>query len=250
MVSPRELLCAGIGSAQIDGAQPGIVRSVNVCLGIVPYHHGMFGRCACLAESLIKESGTGLVGPGILAQDDMVKVIEEVAGTQLAVLHLVKPIAANAHPVAPLRQVIHQAVRPFHYPRLHRTQGQEVGTHLEAEFSRRVKPLTQSQRAAEALHYEVIAVNLTMRILRPQFTVGLPVRHCESLHTGKVPLEMEVVEEFAQGDDGIAMCIIECIIEVDEEMGHIFHKCADVWRRQAGKVRGIPHAHARIIYNV
>ena len=55
------------------------MSSVDVGLGIVPYHDGMCRHGPRGAEGIIKEESTWLVGTGILTQDDVVKIFQEAA---------------------------------------------------------------------------------------------------------------------------------------------------------------------------
>ena len=117
--------------------------AVNICLGIVTNHHRMFRLSSRDAEGIVKEELIGLVHPGILTQDNMVKVIKKTACTQFAVLNFMKTIAADAHVIASLCQIFHQVVRSLHHTGLHRTEREEAVTHLQAEFTGGHKPMSQ-----------------------------------------------------------------------------------------------------------
>ena len=72
---------------------------------------------------------------------------------------------------------------------------------------------------AETFHDEIITLNFPFGILCPKPDVRVPIVIVEDIGVIEVLIQMQVLIQFAQGDDGIAVGVVECVIEVDEKVG-------------------------------
>ena len=82
--------------------------------------------------------------------------------------------------------------------------------------------LADHQWPAEALFYEVVARDFPLRITRPQVDVRLPVGVVKHLSIREVALQMEVVEQLLQCNDGIAVSVVQGVVEIQEKV-FVFH---------------------------
>jgi len=69
---------------------------------------------------------------------------------------------------------------------------------------------------SETFHDEVITFNLSFGILCPKSDVRVPVVIVEDIGIIEVLIQVQVLIEFAQGNDGIAVGVVEGVIEVNE----------------------------------
>lgn len=197
---------------------------MDICLGIVPYHHRLLGTGSRSAESIIKEKCTGLICPSILTQNDMVEIFEKTACPEFAVLNLMKTIAADTHLITAVTKIVHQAVSSLNDSGLDSTAGQKIITHLKTIFGSGMESIAQREGTAKTLYNQIVAGDFATGILFPQLMIGLPIGNGESLLGREEAIKGELLKQFVKSDDGIAMRIVERVIEIDEEMSDIFHK--------------------------
>ena len=69
---------------------------------------------------------------------------------------------------------------------------------------------------SETFHNEVITFNLPFGILCPKSDVRVPVVIVEDIGIIEVLIQVQVLIEFAQGNDGVAVGVVEGVIEVNE----------------------------------
>ena len=208
-----------VGEAvEVDCGQTSMFGTEDVGVEVVANHEGGGWRGAGLAEGIVEEEGRGLVGSGIFTEDDVVEVGEEATGVELLVLHLVEAVAAQVHAVASGFEVIHQLFGSIDQPWLDRTEGEELVTDLAAVVGGGVESFAEAEGVAETLYDEVVALNFPLGILRPQADVGVPIVVVEDLRVGKIRFPVEVVEEFIQCNESIAMGVVEGVVEVDEKV--------------------------------
>ena len=134
-------------------------------------------------------------------------------------MHLVETVAAHVETVTALAQIGHQTARARNEAWFGGAKVEEAVARGQAELARRLQALAQTERTAKALHDEVVAGDFSARILRPEQEVLAPIGIKELLRAGEIALEALLVKQFAQGDVGIAMRIVEGIVEIDEEVG-------------------------------
>ena len=120
------------------------------------------------------------------------------------------------HPVALLPQVVHQLARTVHQSGLRRAEVQEYVAGLQAVRLRRLQPPAKAQRTAEALHDEVVARDFALRVARPQVDVRPPVFIIEQLRVSEVLPQLQRLEQLAQRYHGIAMRVVQRVVEVDK----------------------------------
>ena len=53
--------------------------------------------------------------------------------------------------------------------------------------------------------------------------IGLPIGDSEGLLGWKIPVEGIILKEFMQSDDSIAVCVVECVVDIYEEVSNLFH---------------------------
>ena len=147
----------------------------------------------------------------------------ESAGAQLLILHLVEPVGTHVEPVALGLQIVHQLTSTLHQARLRGAEVEKQITGVQTVLLGRLQSVAITQRTTETLDNQVVASNLTTRIAGPQVDVRLPIAVVEHLWIGKPSFQMQRIKEFAKGNDRIAMRIIKGIIEIDEEVGILFH---------------------------
>ena len=135
------------------------------------------------------------------------------------VLHFVEPIAAHVHAVAFAAEVVHQFLGTLHKPRFYGTEGEEFVAGLETIVLGGIESFPKTQRVAETLHDELATLDFTFGVLSPQSDVRVPIVVVEDFGIGEIVLKMQIIIQFAQGDDGIAVGIVECVVKVDEEVG-------------------------------
>ena len=72
---------------------------------------------------------------------------------------------------------------------------------------------------SETLDDEVTAFNFSFGILCPQTDIGVPLVVVEDIGVIEVLIQMQVLIQLSQGDDGIAVGVVEGVIEVNEKIG-------------------------------
>ena len=120
------------------------------------------------------------------------------------------------HPIAFLFQIVHQFVGTIHHPRLRRTEIEELVTHLQTKFFGDIKSFSHTQRTTETLHDEERTVYFSFRIARPQVDVRSPIGIIECLGTIEIAIKTESLIGLLQGNHGIAVSIIEGIVEINK----------------------------------
>ena len=99
------------------------------------------------------------------------------------------------------------------------------GTALEEEIAdlitelyRGLQLFTIRERTTETLDYQIITRNLTMSILGPELNIGLPIRVIKVLRVRKIATETEMLVNVRESSLGIASCVIDCVIEIYENI--------------------------------
>ena len=209
-----------IGEAiEEDCVEPCPFGAKDVGVEVVANHEGGLLGGLGHPEGIVEEEGRGFVGTCILAEDDGREMVEESAGAEFLVLHLVEAVAAHMHPIALSSQVIHQFLGTIDKTRLLSAERKELVAGLETILFSGKKTLPKAERMTEAFDDEVITVNFSLSILSPQTDVGAPIVVVEDAGVGEVLFEMEVFIQFTQGDDCIAVGVVEGVVEVDEKVG-------------------------------
>ena len=98
------------------------------------------------------------------------------------------------------------------------TEVEEAVTDIEAQRLCHIKSVGAAERLSEAFNDKVFSRNLSLRVAPPQVDVCLPVVVVEGLWVVEIALQVEFLERLAQGDDGIAVGVVECITEVGEQV--------------------------------
>ena len=127
-------------------------------------------------------------------------------------------VARHVHPIAFLLQIVHQFVGTIHHPRLRGTEIKELIAHLQTEFFGDIKAFANTQRTTETLHNEERTVDLSLRVTRPQVDVSCPVCIIERLRGIEITIKAESLKCFLQGNNGIAVGVVERIVEVDKKI--------------------------------
>ena len=169
-----------------------------------------------MLEGVVEKLLGRFVGTSIFAEDDGGEVIEKSAGMELLVLHFVESVAAHMHAITFPSEVIHQFLCPIHQARLDGTKGEKLVAGFPTIINSRVESFSKTQRMTETFHDEIITLNLPFGILCPKSDVRVPIVIVEDIGVVEVLIQMQVLIQFAQGDDGIAVGVVECVIEVDE----------------------------------
>lgn len=222
--------CGVVGKAvEVDGGEAGVFGSEDVGVEVVAYHDGAFLGGVGDGEGVGEELGGGFVGSGVFAEDDGVEVVDEAAGAEFLVLHFVESVAAHVHAVAFRSEVVHQFAGSIDKTGLDGAELEEAVAGLEAIIDGGIQSFAEAEWMAEPLHDEVVARDFAFGILCPEADVGGPVVGVEDLGIGEVAVEPQFFEEFAQGDDGIAVGVVERVVEVDEEVGvvHLLEDCCE-----------------------
>lgn len=146
----------------------GTFGTEDVCLEIVANHKGGFWFGTSHAEGVIKIEWRGFVGTGILGQYYRVEIVLHAAGIQLAVLHLVKTVAAHVQAIATGLEIVHHLMRSVYDTWLYGTEFQKTVAYLQAVLHADVlQSMPLAQRTAETLHDKDIAGYLSGGILLP-----------------------------------------------------------------------------------
>ena len=194
-------------------------RPLNIRLQIVAYHQGGVTLGTRLLKGIVEELRRGFVDTCIFAEDDRVEIVFQPTGSQLLVLHLVEAVAAHVHPIALASQVVHQFMGTIHHTGLRRAEIQELVTYLSAILHGGVEPFAPTERVAETFHDEVVAFNLPFGILCPKADVRVPIVVVEHFGVIEVLIQMQVLIQLSQSNNGIAVGVVEGVIEVDEKVG-------------------------------
>ena len=206
-----------VGKAvEIDGGESCLLGTEDVGVEVVTNHEGGFLGGMRLPESVVEELGGGFVGSCIFAEDDGVEVVEESAGMEFFVLHFVETIAAHVHTVAFPFEIIHQFSGTIDKTRFDGTKAEELVAGFEAVVLSGVEPFAETLGVPETLDDEEMAFYLPFGILCPKADVGVPIVVVEGVGVIEVLLQMQVLIQLSQGDDGIAVGVVEGIIEIDE----------------------------------
>ena len=72
---------------------------------------------------------------------------------------------------------------------------------------------------SETLDDEVTAFYFSFGVLCPQTDIGVPIVVVESLRVIEVLIQMQVLIQLSQGDNSIAVGVVERVIEIDEKVG-------------------------------
>lgn len=166
--------CVGIAVEENRG-KSGVMGSRDVRVEVIANHNRCGERGLRLAESEAEEIRVRFVYACVLAEDDVLEEIEQATGTQFAVLHFVKTVAANVHPITTLAQRLHDFPRAFHQSWLDGAAREEIIAHLHTIIHRCVQSLAQGERTSETLHHQVVTRNVALCILSPQVDVRHPV---------------------------------------------------------------------------
>ena len=209
-----------IGKAiEEDCVEPCPFGAKDVGVEVVANHEGgLLGGIGHL-EGIVEEEGRGFVGTCVFAEDDGREMVEESAGAEFLVLHFVKTVATHMHPIALSSQVIHQFPGTIDKTRLLSAERKELVAGFEAILFGGKESLPKAVGMTKTLDDEVITVNFSLRILSPQTDVGAPIVVVEDAGVGEVLFEMQVLIQFTQGDDCIAVGVVESVVEVDEKVG-------------------------------
>ena len=132
-------------------------------------------------------------------------------------------VRTHVHPVALPSQIIHQFAGTVHQSWLRRTEVQKPVAGLQAQLLRRLQTFAKAQRTTETFHNQVVARDFTLRIARPQVDVRFPILVVEQLCISKPPSQLHGVEQLAQRYHGIAVRVVERIVEIDKQIGVTFH---------------------------
>ena len=81
---------------------------------------------------------------------------------------------------------------------------------------------THAEGSAEALQNQMLAVYLSFGVAAPEVYVGSPISIIKHLRVREITPQSECFKCFAQGNNGIAVSVIERIVKVYEEI-LVFH---------------------------
>ena len=180
------VLDVNLPAVEEHGVESGIERTEDVGIQVVANHQRGSTFGTSLAEGIVEIRLGGLVGTGILAKDDGVKVVAEPTGFQLLILHLMESVAGHVHAVALLLEGFHQLVGTLHHARLVGTEVQEAVAYLQTAGLGEVYSFAYRQRTAKAFHDKVVARDFPSRIAAPQVNVSLPIGIVERLRVCEI----------------------------------------------------------------
>ena len=140
-------------------------------------------------------------------------------GFDFAVLHFGETVAANVQAVAARAEMVEQIVRAVHHAGLRAAEFEKGVAHFQAIVRRRVATVALGKRQTEAFDDEGVAIDFAVRVLHPKRFVGAPKGLRENIEGGKMLLQTEVIEEFAQRQRRVAAGVVERVVEVDEKIG-------------------------------
>ena len=122
-------------------------------------------------------------------------------------------------PVAARTEMAEQFVRSLHHSRLGAAEFEKRVAQLQAVGGRGVASVARCKRPAKAFDDERVAFDFAVGVLCPKCLIGGPKGARKRLERGKVLRQIVVVVEFAQGQRRIAVRVIECVVEIDEQIG-------------------------------
>ena len=224
--------CAGI-TVKKHHIEAVCLGSENVGVESVTYHQSGFDLGPRLFHRIVEVGAKWLVGSRIFAQDDVVEEVFHFRCPQFAILHLMETIAAEMQSIALSSEILHQIVCTCDDTRLVGTKVEEVVAHLQTVFLRGFEMHartneTTGQRPAESLHDEIGTIDLASSILAPKIDIGLPIGNSEVLKTLEISAQIEILVQLSQGKLGIAVRIVERVVEVDEKILVFLHSGAKI----------------------
>lgn len=104
-------LRVNIPTIEEDGVQSHVDGTGNVRVVVIAYHNGRLELGTCLGKSIVEELFAGLVGPGILTENDGREIALQSCRPQLAGLHLMEAVAADMQPVTFIPEIIQDLLR-------------------------------------------------------------------------------------------------------------------------------------------
>ena len=120
-----------------------------------------------------------------------------------------KPLLQMWQAVAACTQMVEQFVRAVHDTGLGAAEFEKRVAHFQAIVRRCVAVVALGERQAEAFDDEGVAIDFTVGVLHPKRFVGAPIGLRERVEGGKMLLQTEVIEEFAQRQRRVAAGVVE-----------------------------------------